>query len=161
MYLSGIIGLRPFEHLLACGFDRQSDLCISHRDQIAKLLTPNLKRLTQYAFITSVQLIAADHSSPNLFYLLVPCLPRGALLEIVPHYGAHEPNSTLERQLRIWKSDKEMMEELESLFEREENSVFQILFYKRENRDLVLDEKYREKVAYTRKWSNISSFRQF
>ena len=50
-------------------------------------MAPNLARLAQYAFVTSAQLTAADQSNSNAFFLVVPTLPRGALIEIAPHYS--------------------------------------------------------------------------
>ena len=70
-----------------CGFERQNVLSSSHRDKIQGLMAPNLARLAQYAFVTSAQLTAADQSNSNAFFLVVPTLPRGALIEIAPHYS--------------------------------------------------------------------------
>lgn len=134
LFMSGIIGLRPFEHLLGCGGMRQIKLCTSHRDQIQKLLAPNLTRLTQYAFITSEQLTSVDQTNQNSFFIVVPCLPRGALVEIVPHFApvADGGQSHLNRILLTAKTSRSLKIELMSIFDQHKDHIFQILIYSRE-----------------------------
>ena len=83
LFYSGLIGLRSFEHLLGCGSREQKELAISHRNQLTDQLTQSIAdepSIVQYGFVTS-----DEFSTDSTFDLVVPCLPRGALLELVPH----------------------------------------------------------------------------
>ena len=83
LFYSGLIGLRSFEHLLGCGSKEQKELATSHRNQLTNQLTQKITpepAIEQYGFVTS-----EEFSTDSTFDLVVPCLPRGALLELVPH----------------------------------------------------------------------------
>ena len=83
LFYSGLIGLRSFEHLLGCGSKEQKELATSHRNQLTNQLTQGITpepTIEQYGFVAS-----EEFSTDSTFDLVVPCLPRGALLELVPH----------------------------------------------------------------------------
>lgn len=73
---------------MGCGSRNQSMLAVSHRDAITEnMLGGELDSsdfdLVQFGFVTSDEFCSDGNISS--FDLVVPCLPRGALLEIVPH----------------------------------------------------------------------------
>jgi len=88
LFLSGIIGLRPMEHLLAAGASNQLRLACSHRDQLIDLMASRWpsRHQSMYSFITSEDIATGSSiqckDSLGSFSILVSCLPRGASVEI-------------------------------------------------------------------------------
>ena len=110
------IGL-VIDTILGCGSRNQSMLAVSHRDAITiNMLGGELDSnnsdldgfdLVQFGFITSEDFCSDGNNSS--FDLVVPCLPRGALLEIVPHrYSIKNPflKRIVLLEKRTWPKEK-------------------------------------------------------
>ena len=110
------IGL-VIDTILGCGSRNQSMLAVSHRDAITiNMLGGELDSnncdldgfdLVQFGFVTSDDFCSDGNNSS--FDLVVPCLPRGALLEIVPHrYSIKSPflKRIILLEKRTWPTQK-------------------------------------------------------
>ncbi|CAG5094633.1 Oidioi.mRNA.OKI2018_I69.XSR.g13729.t1.cds [Oikopleura dioica] len=124
LYLSGIIGLRGMEHLLAAGASNQLRLACSHRDQLIELMAPSFQAQSMYSFITSEDIATGTSiRSEDLgsFSILVSCLPRGASVEIAARVSA----SGLAHYCAAVDSKSEVKE----IFERRRGKASQRLFF--------------------------------
>ena len=132
LFYSGLIGLKSFEHLMGCGSRNQSVLAVSHRDAITiNMLGGELDSnsdldgfdLAQFGFVTTEEFSSDDNNSS--FDLVVPCLPRGALLEIVPHrYSIKRP---FLKRIILLESSNQLSDVLQLV---KSNLLYQItLFY--------------------------------
>ena len=80
-----------------CGATEQRTLAHQHQQRLTELMVRGANAepvIEQYGFVTS-----SEFSTESTFDLVVPCLPRGALLELVP-FGFFE-NGQMKRQLHV------------------------------------------------------------
>ena len=82
---------------------------------------------------------AASHQ--NAFFIIVPCLPRGALVELVAHYASDGPHRS--RTLRTARTATRLREIFSEIFEKFTNCIFQILVYSTEHLEVEIMEAYK------------------
>jgi len=107
-----------------CGSTEQSSLAISHRNAIREQLINNDHDYShqQYGFVISPEIKSADPAE-STFDLVVPCLPRGAMLELVPM--SHTKDARVTRKF-ILDSDN-VQRDLEKAIN--DQNIFQVVIY--------------------------------
>lgn len=143
LFLSGIIGLRPMEHLLAAGASNQLRLACSHRDQLIDLMASRWpsRHQSMYSFITSEDIATGSSiqskDSLGSFSILVSCLPRGASVEIAarlsPSGWAH------------YCAAADTLSQLKEIIAERKNEACQVLIFEKEN---VSRERGEEQIDF-------------